>query len=95
MTLLFTMTACTLQLVRRLTMITNKIQGKVFIYSLIAGVFTLLQELRSPNDERAEKFGWRLQYSDNKLHITPKTQIVYKKQHLMVQKQAILFPDSV
>ena len=45
-------------------------QGKVFIYSQVAGVFTLLQELRSPNDERAEKFGWRLQYSDNKLHIT-------------------------
>lgn len=45
-------------------------QGKVYIYNQVNGVFVLHQELQSPNNERAEKFGWRLQYDGEKLHIT-------------------------
>jgi len=45
-------------------------QGKVYIYHQVNGVFTLLQELQSPNNERAERFGWRLQYDGEKLHVT-------------------------
>jgi hypothetical protein len=54
-------------------------QGKVFIYKQTNGVFELFQELRSPNDERAEKFGWRLQYDGNKLHVTSRNADSIKK----------------
>ena len=45
-------------------------QGKVYIYKQINGSFTLNQELQSPNNERAERFGWRIQFDGNKLHVT-------------------------
>ena len=48
----------------------NADQGKVFIYNQVNGVFTFLQDLQSPNNERAERFGWRLQYDGNKLFVT-------------------------
>ena len=70
-------------------------QGKVFIYSQVAGVFTLLQELRSSNDERAEKFGWRLQYSDNKLHITPRNADSIQKTTFDGTEAGNTIPDSV
>ena len=45
-------------------------QGKVYIYKQVQGEFVLYQELQSPNNERAEKFGWRLQYDGEKLFVT-------------------------
>ena len=45
-------------------------QGKVFIYKQVNGVFEFYQELKSPNNERAERFGWRLQYDGEKLFVT-------------------------
>ena len=45
-------------------------QGKVLIYKQVNGVFSLFQELKSPNNERAERFGWRLQYDGEKLFVT-------------------------
>ena len=45
-------------------------QGKVYIYKQVNGVFSLFQELKSPNNERAERFGWRLQYDGEKLFVT-------------------------
>ena len=45
-------------------------QGNVFVYHQVSGVFTLLQNLQSPGNERAERFGWRLQYDGQKLHVT-------------------------
>jgi hypothetical protein len=48
----------------------NADQGKVSIYHQVNGVFTFLQDLQSPNNERAERFGWKLQYDGNKLFVT-------------------------
>ena len=48
----------------------NADQGKVSIYHQVNGVFTFLQDLQSPNNERAERFGWELQYDGNKLFVT-------------------------
>ena len=48
----------------------NADQGKVSIYQQVNGVFTFLQDLQSPNNERAERFGWELQYDGNKLFVT-------------------------
>ena len=45
-------------------------QGTVYIYHQVNGVFTLLQHLNSPSNERGERFGWRLQYDGNKLYVT-------------------------
>ena len=45
-------------------------QGKITIYHQVDGVFEFLQDLQSPNNERAERYGWRLQYDGNKLFVT-------------------------
>jgi hypothetical protein len=47
-------------------------QGVVYIYAQAAGVFELTQTLSSLNNERAEMFGWKLQFDGNKLHISAK-----------------------
>ena len=47
-------------------------QGVVYIYKQINGEFELSQTLNSPNNERAEKFGWNLDFDGEKLHISAK-----------------------
>ena len=45
-------------------------QGVVYIYKQVNGVFELSQILNSPKNERAEMFGWKLQFDGEKLHIS-------------------------
>ena len=45
-------------------------QGIVYIYKQVDGVFELSQTLNSLNNERAEMFGWKVDFDGEKLHIT-------------------------
>jgi len=45
-------------------------QGLVYIYKQVNGTFALQQTLNSPNNERAEMFGWSLQFDGGNLAIT-------------------------
>ena len=45
-------------------------QGVVYVYKQVDGVFELSQTLNSPNNERAELFGWKVDFDGEKLHIT-------------------------
>jgi hypothetical protein len=45
-------------------------QGKVYIYTLNNGSFTLTQEVFSPNNEQAEQFGAYLNFDGNQLAVT-------------------------
>jgi hypothetical protein len=45
-------------------------QGVVYVYKQVDGVFELSQKLNSPNNERAEMFGWKVDFDGEKLHIT-------------------------
>ena len=42
-------------------------QGIVYIYKQVDGVFVLSQSLASPSNERAEMFGWKVDFDGNKL----------------------------
>ena len=48
----------------------KKDQGKVYIYTLVNGQFTLTQEVSSPNGEQAEQFGSYLNFDGNQLCVT-------------------------
>jgi hypothetical protein len=45
-------------------------QGKVYVYSLVNGQFELSQTLHSPNNEKGEEFGFRLDFDGNQLVVT-------------------------
>ena len=47
-------------------------QGVVYVYKQVNGVFELSQTLNSPNNERSEMFGWRLEFDGKKLHVSSK-----------------------
>ena len=44
-------------------------QGKVYVYKQVSGVFELSQELYSPLKEKAELFGWTVDFDGNRLII--------------------------
>ncbi len=48
----------------------KKDQGKVYVYTLVDGSFTLTQEVFSPNGEQAEQFGAYLNFDGNQLAVT-------------------------
>ena len=48
----------------------KKDQGKVYVYTLVNGQFTLTQEVFSPNGEQAEHFGAYLNFDGNALCVT-------------------------
>ena len=48
----------------------NTIQGKVYIYKLNNGQFELSQTLYSINNEKAEQFGWNLDFDGDHLAVT-------------------------
>ena len=48
----------------------KKDQGKVYVYTLVNGTFTLTQEVFSPNGEQAEQFGAYLNFDGNQLAVT-------------------------
>ena len=45
-------------------------QGVVYIYKQINGTFSLYQTLNSPNNERAEMFGWNIEFDGETLAVT-------------------------
>ena len=47
-------------------------QGLVYIYKQINGTFVLSQTLKSLNNERAELFGWKIEFDGEKLYISAK-----------------------
>ena len=45
-------------------------QGIVYVYKQVDGVFELSQTLASPSNERAEMFGWKVDFDGEKLHVS-------------------------
>jgi len=48
-------------------------QGIVYIYKQVDGVFVQSQTLSSPNNERAEMFGWKVEFDGEKLHVSSRS----------------------
>jgi len=69
-------------------------QGLVYIYKQINSVFELYQTLNSPSNERAEMFGWNIEFDGDSLAVNARNADSFDKTTFDLYQDAITSDDS-